>query len=112
MNVESPVSAKAALLQALISGPGYGLDLIERVSKHTNGAIQLCQGSVYPALRDLEEDGLLKSFESEPIPERGGRPRRYYKLTAKGARAAMESREAVLGLFGLLPAEARKRWAR
>jgi PadR family transcriptional regulator PadR len=99
--VESPVSAKAALLQALISGPGYGLDLIERVAKHTKGAVQLGQGSVYPALRDLEDDGLLESYESEPLPERGGRPRRYYKLTAKGARAAMEQREVVFGLFGL-----------
>ncbi len=101
LGMESPVSAKAALLQAMIAGPGYGLDLIERVAKHTKGAVQLGQGSVYPALRDLEHDGLLESYEGEPLPERGGRPRRYYKLTALGAKAAMEQRDVVFGLFGV-----------
>lgn len=105
--MESPVTAKAALLQALISGPGFGLDLIERVKKQTNGSVVLGQGSVYPALRDLEADGLLESYEGEPLPERGGRPRRYYKLTALGQRAAVEQRDVVFGLFGLLPELAR-----
>ena len=41
------------------------------------------------------------------MPERGGRPRRYYRLNAKGARAATEQREIVGGLFGLLPEAAR-----
>ncbi len=98
--MESPVTAKAALLQALISGPGYGLDLIERVKKQTKGAVELGQGSVYPALRDLEHDGLLESYEGEAPPERGGRPRRYYKLTALGAKAATAQQEVVFGLFG------------
>jgi PadR family transcriptional regulator, regulatory protein PadR len=98
--MDSPVSAKAALLQALVSGDGYGLDLIERVKEQTDGAVVLGQGSVYPALRELEEDGLLKSYEGEPLPERGGRPRRYYKLTALGAKVATEHQTVVLGLFG------------
>ncbi|WP_437907024.1 PadR family transcriptional regulator [Sorangium sp. So ce327] len=93
------MTAKAALLQALISGPGYGLDLIERVKKHTSGRLVLGQGSVYPALRELEREGLLDSYEGEPIPERGGRPRRYYKLNAIGAKAAMEQKDVVMGLF-------------
>lgn len=90
------------MLQALISGEGYGLDLIDRVKKLTNGRVQLGQGTVYPLLRDLEREGLLDSHDGEPMPERGGRPRRYYKLNATGAKAAMEEREAVGGLFGLL----------
>ncbi|WP_437982940.1 PadR family transcriptional regulator [Sorangium sp. So ce117] len=97
--MDAPVTAKAALLQALVSGPGYGLDLIERVKKQTNGGLVLGQGSVYPALRELERDGLLDSYECEPVPERGGRPRRYYRLNALGAKAAMEQREVVWGLF-------------
>lgn len=97
--MELPVSARAALLQALIAGEGYGLELIERVEQRTKGAVKLRQGSVYPALRDLEDEGLVKSYEGEPIPERGGRPRRYYRLTAKGQRAALEQGEAVRGLF-------------
>ncbi len=101
--MDAPLSAKAALLQALISGPGYGLDLIDRVKKRTNGKLELGQGSVYPALREMEREGMVKSYEGEPMPERGGRPRRYYKLTAEGTREAMTQRRAVVGLFTLQP---------
>lgn len=99
--MESPFTAKAALLQALIRGPGFGLELIDRVREHTRGHIKLHQGTIYPLLRDMEADGLLASYEGEPMPERGGRPRRYYKLTAVGARTALDHREAAVGLFGV-----------
>lgn len=39
---------------------------------------------VGPDLRHLERAGLLVSREGEPVPERGGRPRFYYRLTEKG----------------------------
>jgi len=100
--MDTPINAKAALLQALVRGHGYGLDLIERVKKQTKGAMKLGHASVYPALRSLERDGLIESYESEPLPERGGRPRRYYKLTALGRRAAVEDRQTAGALFGLL----------
>jgi PadR family transcriptional regulator len=105
--VDTPINAKAALLQALIRGEGYGLELIDRVKERTKGAVSLHMGNTYPALRELEAEGLLKSWEADPTPERGGRPRRYYKLTAAGQRAAMEQTRAVAGLFGLVPEVAR-----
>lgn len=61
--VDSPISAKAAMLQALTMGPGFGLELIERVKVATGGAVVLHQGSVYPTLRELEADGLAVSTE-------------------------------------------------
>ena len=97
----SPITVQGALLQALIRGKSYGLELIEKVENHSNGQIKLHQGSVYPALRTLEDEGLVTSYDGEPTPERGGRPRRYYELTAKGARAAQEHREIAQSLFGL-----------
>jgi PadR family transcriptional regulator PadR len=96
--MESPITAKAALLQALIRGEGYGLDLIERVKERTKGKVVLGQGSVYPALRELEREGMVKSWDADPTPERGGRPRRYYRLTAAGQREALEDRVTVTGL--------------
>ena len=101
--MEPPVSTKAALLQALIRGEGYGLDLIERVKERTKGKVVLHQGNVYPALRELERGGFLRSREADPTPERGGRPRRYYELTASGRRAATEQSVAVSSLFGMPP---------
>jgi PadR family transcriptional regulator, regulatory protein PadR len=107
--METLMNARAALLAALLDGEGYGLELMARVADRTGGAIRLGEGSVYPALRALERDHLLDSYEGEPLPERGGRPRRYYRLTAKGRRVAEEQSRAILGLVGprLSPAGAR-----
>jgi PadR family transcriptional regulator PadR len=97
------IDTQTALLQALIEGPSFGLALIDKVSERTRGKLVLHQGNVYPALREMERDGLLRSYEGDPTPERGGRPRRYYELTAKGRRAADSDRDVAAGLFGLLP---------
>jgi PadR family transcriptional regulator PadR len=96
----SPVSARAALLQALCSGAGYGLELIDRVKERTGGLVKLHQGSIYPALRAMEREGLLESFErSEADEARGGRPRRYYRLTAEGRLAANDDRKVFSGFL-------------
>ncbi len=100
------ISAKTALLAALISGPGFGLELIDRVQGRTNGQVKLNQGSVYPALRSLEDEGLVHSYEGEPTPERGGRPRRYYEITGEGRRVVREQESAFLALLrpaGVMP---------
>jgi len=94
------IDPKTALLQALLAEDGYGLELIDRVKERTSGKVILGQGSIYPALRDLERDGLISSYQGEPLPERGGRPRIYYRLTGEGRRAAVEEREAMWGIFG------------
>lgn len=82
---EPPGSVRDAILRVLAAGPSFGLEIIERVKTITNGVLVLGQGSVYPALRTLEDEGLLESYEGEPLPERGGRPRRYYRLATRAA---------------------------
>jgi PadR family transcriptional regulator PadR len=99
------LSARTAILQALIRGASYGLELIDRVRDHSGGVINLRQGSVYPTLRELERDGLVRSWEDNPLPERGGRPRRYYELTAEGLRVAREENRTLLEFAGSLAAE-------
>lgn len=93
--------SKMALLQALMSAPGYGLQLIERIQGRTGGRLKLFQGSVYPALRALESDGLVESYDAETAAGRGGRPRRYYRITAEGRRVARDDQRAASKLFGL-----------
>lgn len=93
------IDTKVALLQALMQGESYGLELIERVEKATGGRTTLMQGRVYPLLRQLESEGFLESYDGAPLPERGGRPRRYYKLTAEGRRTAREDARAIAGLL-------------
>ena len=98
---KSPVSVRASLLQALIEGPGYGIELADRVEGRTS--IRIPQGSLYPSLWDLEREGLVTCYETDPLPERGGRPRKYYELTAEGLRRAREEREVAFRLFQLVP---------
>ena len=93
------VDTKVVLLQALTFGEAYGLELIQRIEARTDGKIVPVQGRVYPALRELEAEGFVESHDGEPLPERGGRPRRYYSLTAKGRRAAASHRKTVVALF-------------
>lgn len=97
----SPVSAQAALLLALFRhGEAYGLQLIDRIHEDSGRRLEFTQGVVYPALRKLEQEGFVKSRRSEPVPERGGRPRIYYKLTASGDAAAREQLGIINGLAG------------
>lgn len=97
----SPLNAKTTLLQALDFADGYGLELIERVKEWTGGRMVLHQGSVYPALRALENDGLVRSYEHLTFSVKGGRPRIYYTLTAAGRGVASEQFEIVHSLFQL-----------
>lgn len=97
--MDTPISARTAILMSLIGGRGFGLEIIERVRDRSHGKIHLNEGSVYPALKALEREGLLRSFDGDPMPERGGRPRRYYELTGEGRKVAREQRTALLNLL-------------
>jgi DNA-binding PadR family transcriptional regulator len=88
--------AKLALLQALLSAPGFGLELIERVKGLTGGRLKLFEGSVYPALRDLERDRLIVACDGNS--RAGGRPPRHYRLTDEGRRVAKDDRVGLLML--------------
>ena len=59
--------------------------------------------SVYAALDRLEERGLVRSTLGDPTPERGGRAKRYFQVTAKGIREAQETRRSLAKLWRTLP---------
>ena len=95
--MQSPLSARAALLQVL-DYPAHGLELIRRVEQRTGGTIRLRQGSVYPALRQLEREGLVRGWEGRSR-KGGGRPRRYFELTLTGVKAARAVKQVVSGFM-------------
>jgi PadR family transcriptional regulator, regulatory protein PadR len=76
------------LLAVLEKGPAHGYVIIEMLRERSAGAFDLPEGTVYPALHRLEEDGLLSSQWSET----GGRRRRVYHITPQG-RLALASRQ-------------------
>ena len=71
------------LLAALQSRPAHGYAIADTLRARSDGAFDLPEGTLYPALHRLERAGLLSSRWSEV----GGRRRRVYQLTAKGQRS-------------------------
>jgi DNA-binding PadR family transcriptional regulator len=74
------------LLSVLSRGPGHGYEVITRLKVRSDGAFQLPEGTVYPALHRLEGAGLLASGWDVVA----GRRRRIYHLTAAGEAALAE----------------------
>ncbi len=60
-------------------------------------------GSVYDSLEKLSEWGYLDSFQSSPTPERGGRRRRYFKITKNGLEALSQLKKVVSSMWDGLP---------
>jgi len=72
----------------------YGLLVREEVSG-VRGR-QYSVGAIYTTLSRLEAKGLLSSRTTEPLPIRGGRSRRQYRLTAAALTVLATERERTL----------------
>jgi PadR family transcriptional regulator PadR len=70
------------LLGAVAKEPLHGYAIVEAIRDASEGAFELGEGTVYPALYRLEAGALLASDASTV----NGRRRRTYRLTAKGRR--------------------------
>ncbi|MGA2216981.1 MAG: PadR family transcriptional regulator [Terracidiphilus sp.] len=60
-------------------------------------------GSVYAALERLEGKGLVESSLGDPTPERGGKAKRFFKITKEGLRQVHETRQVLTRLWRSLP---------
>ncbi len=78
------------ILDAVAEAPSYGYRICRDVLSRSAEAIELREGSLYPALHKLERQKLLKA-RWETTAE--GRRRKYYQLTPAGRRALDEKRE-------------------
>lgn len=72
--------AELATLSLLQEAPQYGLGILDALRDRCGLAV--AEGSIYPMLHRLERNGLIAS--EWQIDATGGRPRRYYLLTAQG----------------------------
>jgi DNA-binding PadR family transcriptional regulator len=93
------ITARTAVLMALRQGPGYGRELIRRIRYATGGGVRLAEGTVYPALRQLESARLVQSWTVVPGRRPGGRSRIYFELTEQGLRASAAERATLEGLL-------------
>ena len=80
----------------------YGVEIIQELAAKTGRSIS--RPSVYLTLGRLERKGLLRSRLGDPTPQRGGRAKRYYFVTATALAMLRDSRRAYLNLWsGLEP---------
>ena len=72
------------ILEALLREPDHGYRIAQRIKDRSRGVLDFREGTLYPALHKLENEGMVKSYEEVE----NGRPRRYYRIT-KGGREAL-----------------------
>ncbi|NCA67901.1 MAG: PadR family transcriptional regulator [Clostridia bacterium] len=77
------------VLSLLKKNDRYGYEISEYLSAH----IDIADGTVYPILRKLKDDGLLTTYLQE---ESGGPPRKYYSLTKLGCETFEKERTEYL----------------
>lgn len=77
------------LLAAVAESPAHGYLIVERLKERSQGAFELSEGTIYPALYRLEAAGLLSSRWAHE----SGRRRRIYCLTRRGHAALDAGRQ-------------------
>ena len=81
----------ALILKTLTFGPRHGYAIARWLREQTNDALQVEEGSLYPALYRMERDGWI---EADWGTSELGRKAKFYSITAKGrSRFRVESKE-------------------
>lgn len=75
----------------------YGVPISREIEERSGREVAL--GSVYATLERLEEKSLVSSDLGEPTPERGGRAKKYFRVTARGLREVRETQRALKRLW-------------
>jgi PadR family transcriptional regulator, regulatory protein PadR len=79
----------------------YGVPISRELEK--NRGCEVSIGSVYAALERLETKGLVSSSLGDPTPERGGKAKRFFRVTQSGLRQMRDTRRVLVKLWKKLP---------
>src|SRR5689334_14416125 len=79
----------------------YGVPISDELRQLAGREVAL--GSIYAALERLERKAIVTSLLGEPTPERGGRAKRYFRVTPAGVRALRMTRTALTNLWSGIP---------
>ena len=90
------------LLTVIHLGDGaYGVPIACELESHRGRSVSV--SSVYAALERLETKGSITSELGDPTPERGGKAKRYFRVTKEGLRQVRETRRVLTGLWRAIP---------
>ena len=92
------------ILLALVNlgDEAYGVPIAGEIEKHRGREVSL--GSIYAALDRLEVRGIVASRLGDPTPERGGKARRYFRITDEGLRQLADTRKVLEKMWSRMPA--------
>jgi PadR family transcriptional regulator, regulatory protein PadR len=79
----------------------YGVPIARELK--VQGRREVSLASVYATLESLQEKGLVSSVLADPTPERGGRAKRYFSVTAHGLRKVRETQRLLVRLWRGVP---------
>lgn len=79
----------------------YGVTISRELEKYRKRDVAV--GSVYAALERLETKGLVTSILGDPTPERGGKAKRFFRITKEGMRQVHEMRRVLTRLWQTMP---------
>jgi DNA-binding PadR family transcriptional regulator len=90
------------LLALLRLGEGaYGVTIARELEEQTGREVVVA--SVYATLERLQERGFVSSKLGDATPERGGRAKRYFRITSAGIREVRDARRSLMNLWKNLP---------
>jgi PadR family transcriptional regulator len=79
----------------------YGVPISREIEETSGRAVALA--TLYATLTRLEKKGLVSSQLGEPTAERGGRAKRYFRVTAKGLREVRDAQRVFTSLWTGIP---------
>lgn len=82
---------KLLVLSLLAGEDMYGYQMIVELARRSNHTFDMKEGTLYPVLHGLEQEGFVEAYRQEAPT---GRERKYYHLTRKGQRALREEEQA------------------
>jgi DNA-binding PadR family transcriptional regulator len=75
----------------------YGVSIRQEIERRAGHDVAI--GAIYATLARLEEKRFVSSWLSDPLPMRGGRARKHWKLTALGERALKSAASSLVGML-------------
>lgn len=79
----------------------YGVPISRELERHRGRTVSV--GSVYAALERMETKRLVTSSLGDPTPERGGKAKRFFRITRQGLRQVQETRRVLTRLWRTIP---------
>jgi DNA-binding PadR family transcriptional regulator len=85
----------------ILNNDAYSVSIKEEIESRLSRSVSM--GALHTALKRLEDKAYLKSYAGEATPDRAGRPKRYFEITAMGKKAMLYTKSTRDDLWSAIP---------